>query len=221
MRRTRKQGRGITGIEAAIVMIAFVVVAAALAFVVLNMGMFTTQRARQVIAQGLQQASSSLMVDGSVTGLVDSSGDSVNLIAVPIRLAGQQPVDLNTSKTTISFILNKQAISDWYKGVFMNRSIDNVSFDPNNLTSIYNALSSASKPAGIYVFFIPDTVRINDTVLQVGEKAIVVVYFNSTVTGPKPYDSFRVEVRPPIGAPLTVDRVIPATLPKSGAITLG
>ncbi|MEM3936184.1 MAG: archaellin/type IV pilin N-terminal domain-containing protein, partial [Ignisphaera sp.] len=58
--------RGIVGIEAAIVLIAFVVVAAALAFVALNMGFYTTQRSKEVMAQGLAQASSSLEVDGTV-----------------------------------------------------------------------------------------------------------------------------------------------------------
>ena len=44
MARARKR-KGIVGIEAAIVMIAFVIVAAALAFVALNMGMTATQEA--------------------------------------------------------------------------------------------------------------------------------------------------------------------------------
>jgi flagellin FlaB len=58
--------RGIVGIEAAIVLIAFVVVAAALAFVALNMGFYTTQRSKEVMAQGLAQASSALEIDGTV-----------------------------------------------------------------------------------------------------------------------------------------------------------
>ena len=41
--------RGVIGVESAIVMIAFVIVAAALAFVVLNMGFSTTQRAKTAI----------------------------------------------------------------------------------------------------------------------------------------------------------------------------
>ena len=40
---SRRKKKGIVGIEAAIVLIAFVIVAAALAFVSLNMGLFTTQ----------------------------------------------------------------------------------------------------------------------------------------------------------------------------------
>jgi len=41
--------KGIVGIEAAIVLIAFVIVAAALAFVAINMGMYTTQKSKEVM----------------------------------------------------------------------------------------------------------------------------------------------------------------------------
>jgi len=47
--------KGIVGIEAAIVLIAFVIVAAALAFVVINMGMYTTQKSKEVMQQGLKR----------------------------------------------------------------------------------------------------------------------------------------------------------------------
>ena len=224
-RRKRVARKGITGIEAAIVMIAFVVVAAALAFVVLNMGMFTTQRARQVIAQGLQESSSSLMVDGSVTGIVDSSGKYVELISIPIRLAGQEPVDLSTSKTSVSVITNKVAFDNWYQDVTYSNSLtingSTVTIDPYNLTDIATKLSTNNANSGVYVFFLPDTLKNKDTVLEPGEKALVVVYFNNTNIGPGPYDSIRVEIRPPQGAPLTVDRTVPAVLPTGGAITLG
>jgi len=90
--------RGIVGIEAAIVLIAFVVVAAALAFVALNMGFYTTQRSKEVMAQGLAQASSALEIDGTVLAKVDN-GKLVCAI-IPIRLsAGQKDVDLTPGKS--------------------------------------------------------------------------------------------------------------------------
>ena len=60
----RQSHRGVIGIESAIVMIAFVIVAAALAFVVLNMGFSTTQKAKTTIISSLGEASSSLEVAG-------------------------------------------------------------------------------------------------------------------------------------------------------------
>ena len=52
---TRQSHRGVIGVESAIVMIAFVIVAAALAFVVLNMGFTTSQKAKTSIISSLNK----------------------------------------------------------------------------------------------------------------------------------------------------------------------
>jgi flagellin FlaB len=49
------QLRGIVGIEAAIVLIAFVLVASALAFVAINMGMFSAQKSKEVMAKAREK----------------------------------------------------------------------------------------------------------------------------------------------------------------------
>ncbi|MBC8520829.1 MAG: hypothetical protein H8D26_02395, partial [Methanomicrobia archaeon] len=64
----RKDKRGFTGLEAAIVLTAFVVVAAVFSYVVLNAGFFTTQKAKEVIHTGVESATSSLAVAGNVIG---------------------------------------------------------------------------------------------------------------------------------------------------------
>ncbi|MFB3047706.1 MAG: archaellin/type IV pilin N-terminal domain-containing protein, partial [Nitrosopumilaceae archaeon] len=64
----RHTHRGITGMESAIILIAFVIIAAALAFVVLNMGFATTQKAKTSITSALGEAGSSLAVSGNVIG---------------------------------------------------------------------------------------------------------------------------------------------------------
>jgi flagellin FlaB len=102
--------RGIVGIEAAIVLIAFVVVAAALAFVVLNMGFYTTQRSKEVMGQGLAQASSALEIDGTVLAKVDKNSGKLVCAVIPIRLsAGQKDVDLTPGKADIAvWVINKR-----------------------------------------------------------------------------------------------------------------
>jgi len=62
----RHTHRGIIGIESAIVLIAFVIVAAALAFVVLNMGFSTTQKAKTAIIAALEEAGSTLEVKSKI-----------------------------------------------------------------------------------------------------------------------------------------------------------
>ncbi|MEM4933599.1 MAG: archaellin/type IV pilin N-terminal domain-containing protein, partial [Desulfurococcaceae archaeon] len=93
--------KGIVGIEAAIVLIAFVIVAAALAFVVLNMGMFTTQKSKEVMNQALNEASSALEVDGSIMAYVNDTG-FVRAIYIPLKISpGQQAVDLSKDKVDV------------------------------------------------------------------------------------------------------------------------
>jgi flagellin-like protein len=48
--------RGITGIETAIILIAFVIVASVFAYVVLSAGLFSTQKAKEAIHAGLEEA---------------------------------------------------------------------------------------------------------------------------------------------------------------------
>jgi len=58
-----------TGLEAAIVLIAFVVVAAVFSYVVLGAGFFTSQTAQATVHTGVQQASSSMELVGNVYGI--------------------------------------------------------------------------------------------------------------------------------------------------------
>ena len=106
--------RGMVGIEAAIVLIAFVIVAAALAFVVLNMGFFTTQRSQQVISSGLSEASTSLEVDGSVLAY-SHSGSKVDYLAIPIKVSpGRDAVDLYPGRASIVYWSSGSSFADIY-----------------------------------------------------------------------------------------------------------
>ena len=60
---------GFTGLEAAIVLIAFVVVAAVFSYVVLGAGFFTTQKAQETVYKGVEQSTANIQMIGSVYGL--------------------------------------------------------------------------------------------------------------------------------------------------------
>ena len=99
----KKARKGIVGIEAAIVLIAFVIVAAALAFVVLNMGFTTTQKSGAVIQSGLGEASTALEVDGSVLAY-SAKGDYINYTVVPIKVSpGKHHVDLSPKRASVLY----------------------------------------------------------------------------------------------------------------------
>jgi flagellin FlaB len=64
--RVLRDERGITALETAIILIAFVVVAAVFAFTILQAGTFSTERGREAIYGGLEQVSSSMEVMGTL-----------------------------------------------------------------------------------------------------------------------------------------------------------
>jgi archaeal flagellin FlaB len=99
--------RGITGLETAIVLIAFVVVAAVFAFVVLSTGLFSSERGKETVYAGLAKTRGSITLTGGV--LATSDGTQVTDLTFAVTLAaGGDAVNLNpdddTNRTVISYI---------------------------------------------------------------------------------------------------------------------
>jgi flagellin FlaB len=86
-----------TGLEAAIVLIAFVVVAAVFSYVVLGAGFFTSQTAQSTVHTGVSQASSSMELVGNTYGIKDTNNDYLDYVNVTVALtAGGTPIDLSS-----------------------------------------------------------------------------------------------------------------------------
>ncbi|MDP2796612.1 MAG: flagellin [Methanoregula sp.] len=96
----KKDDKAFTGLEAAIVLIAFVVVAAVFSYVVLGAGFFTTQKAQETVYTAVAQATSNIQVVGQVYGL--GSADGIDTITFAIGLAPGSPT-LDISKMKIVF----------------------------------------------------------------------------------------------------------------------
>jgi len=109
----RFNDEGFTGLEAAIVLIAFVVVAAVFSYVVLGAGFFTTQKAQETVYKGVEQSTANIQMIGNVYGLSTDSKTITN-ITFSIGLApGASAIDLTMMKivfstpTTAPVILNQ------------------------------------------------------------------------------------------------------------------
>ena len=90
--------RGITGLETAIILIAFVVVASVFAFTILSSGVFASERTKQTINAGLQDTRSTLLPKGSARAFrgYDSSNTPVvyKINFTVANAVGGEPVDL-------------------------------------------------------------------------------------------------------------------------------
>jgi flagellin FlaB len=96
LNRMMKDERGITALETAIILIAFVVVAAIFAFTVLSTGTFLTERSKEAAYAGLQEVRGSMELKGSV--VLESNG--ANMVFNLATVAGGSSVDLSKVKIT-------------------------------------------------------------------------------------------------------------------------
>ena len=129
-----RKRRGFTGLEAAIVLTAFVVVAAVFSYVVLNAGFFTTQKSKEVVHTGVEQATSSVELAGDVIGY-----------------GWKKAPGSDTGNWTLGFIDNGEfydqltltnATETWVKAVVDNESTSwkvNVSVTYRNSTGTYTS----------------------------------------------------------------------------------
>ena len=190
--------RGMTGLETAIILVAFVITAAAFAFVVLNMGFLTAEKAQSVISSGMTEASSALLIDSGVVGQFGSTGgDQADIdltkLTFYIKLSqGHEPIDLDDSKLVATYT-NARCHGE-----------------------IYNANGTCMTVQGVN--------SDGDSLIETGEKFKVTVEFAEllydSMVDPQPasqddvyahpYEEFRIELRPSAGAVLTIERQLPA-----------
>jgi flagellin FlaB len=109
--RKAAEERGITGLETAIVLIAFVVVAAVFAFVVLSTGLFSSERGKETVYAGLAKTRGSMELTGGV--IATSDGSEITDIAFDVTLAaGGDSVNLNFSDSTNRSVISYQDTSN-------------------------------------------------------------------------------------------------------------
>ena len=200
-----KQKRGMVGIEAAIVLIAFVIVAAAFSFMVVNMGLFSTQRGRETIQQGVSEASSPLTLDGSIQVLADNSASSnATAFMIPLKTLGVRYVPMSDSETEVTLRVEQHtAIADVYHGINTTVSPTN-----SNLQALVDAVTGGSGNNTAQLFIgNSDT----DMSLDYDEKGFLVFALGTDNTA-KQREHVFIEIRPEKGAPLTIEFIIPPQL---------
>jgi flagellin FlaB len=178
-RSVYKREEGITGLETAIILIAFVIVASVFAFVVLSTGLFSAERGKETVFAGLEKARGNLEVRGALTITdVDSNGviDSTDMIEFNVALAaGGFPISLNPTAYTNTVVIN------------------------------YIDAQNRVADVGYTVLWILDD---GETLLEVGELAELTVNLpaGSTLVA---NEMFTLEVVPPSGGTLLINRTLP------------
>lgn len=225
----RGASKGITGLETAIILIAFVVVATVFAFTVLSTGVFSAERSKETIYAGLQEAKSSLEPRGAV--IAYSGG------------AGAGPT---TTVYKVTFVVGN-SISGAAIDLTPPYTADDSGTDPDfDATADYRTVISYTD-RNQHMPDVPWTIRFignasSDFLLEVGEKAEITVWLltrdntvadvtaaNATgtwvpdargghgilTTGGTlltPNDLFSLEIKPSQGSIMTIQRTVPVRL---------
>jgi flagellin FlaB len=185
LRKLGKNQQGITGIETAIILIAFVIVASVFAYVVLSAGLFSTQKAKEAIYSGLEESKSTIELKGDVMGRMENGILTTLYFTIGTTVSGDSidftpPSSGNTSLVIISYNDAYQIFPtiNWTMSKLNTTDPDNI-LDKTELFMITVDLTCVSANA-------------------------------SAEQMPTAYHTFRLEVKPPVGAILPIERTIPA-----------
>jgi flagellin FlaB len=207
-RKLFRHEKGITGLETAIILIAFVVVAAVFAYTALSAGLFATQKAQESIYSGLREAQSTLELKGAVIATSNITGDLGNIQQISFIVAnvlGGEPVDFtppnadintglaadnSTNKVVINFIDKDQTIRNlfWTFTPLGNDNSNNLLEQNEKFQVTVGDISSTASAGGNLV---------NALTPDLGANTI-----------------FTLEVLTPAGAILQIPRTTPATIDK-------
>ena len=183
----RRARRGLTGLETAIILIAFVIVAAAFAFAVLNLGFSSTQKSGEVLKAGLEEATSSIELAGSVIAMGENASGTMKVANITLYVktaVGKRPVDMSTNTLVISYLDPYKAVDRLTRG--SEADVEEIQGD-------------------------------GDTLLEYGEVWKVVIHVDQIYGGAanvklQPNDVVTIEIKPSTGSILKVERRLPPAI---------
>ena len=221
-----RQKRGIVGLEAAIVLIAFVNIAAAFSFMVVNQGLFATERGKAVVQEGLQQASTPLSMDGTIFVRTDATGTNVDCISIPLRAFGVDYVAMWKNETVVTLKVKDTAWGNIYYGILYNDTTPATPYDPTGkefdaFVGVHQNATGAKWVNGTYAAYSAtwDTAAVlaiensnNDESLNSDEKAYLIITLASSYLA-HGRDKIVVEIRLEKTAPLSIEFNVPESMP--------
>jgi len=178
-KRIYSKEKGITGLETAIILIAFVLVASVFAYVVLSAGLYSSQKAKQAVTSGLESTMSTIELKGNIIAKMSSDVVQELYLFVGIPAAGT-PIDFTGTDNGTQKVIISYSDADTL--------LPSVNWTITKLSTINT-----------------------DNLLDQNELFMLTVDL-STADNISAYDQFSLEIKPPDGPVLSVERTIPGRL---------
>ncbi len=181
--RTIRGEKGITGLETAIILIAFVVVATVFAFVVLTTGIFSSERGKETVFAGLEKARGTMEVRGGIVVTAVGAPLAVDDIQFAVSTtAGGEAIPLDPAA------VNNRTVIAYRDSVVVDNDVT------YTITSIAGDGDTLLEPGELIVINIDAATGIT------GAANLV------------PNERFTLEVQTPVGAVLDITRQLPVEL---------
>ena len=192
----RRDQRGVTGLETAIILIAFVVVASVFAYTVLSAGIFSSEKGKEAIHSGLESARSSMELVGPVVAKDNNAdGDVQELVFIVANALQGEPINLIiTTDSDTDGLLSDETTK-------LHSTI--VSYIDKNQEVTDIAWTQSQLGQGD-----------DDDLLEFGEKYEITVNVANLATRLNANDTFTLEMKPARGASLIIERSTPAVIDK-------
>ena len=186
--RSARSEQGITGLETAIILIAFVVVATIFAFVVLTTGVFSAERGKETVFAGLEKARGSMELRGGV--VVTATGTTLAVDDIQFAVAttaGGEPVPLNPTGT------NNRTVIAYRDDTIIDNDVT------YTVTNIVGDSDTLLEPGELKVILIDVATGIADVI-------------TSAPPTLDPNEKFMIEIQTPVGATMDITRRLPSEL---------
>lgn len=195
MLNMKQDQRGITGLETAIIMIAFVVVASVFAYTVLSAGIFSSEKGKQAVYAGIEHARSSMELVGPVVGKDTDDDDDIDQIVfiVANTLDGEAINFTITTDSDDDGLLSDETATHTTQISY----IDQV----QEVTDIAWTQAAVGK-------------NDSDNLLEANEKFEITVDISNLTTKLDADDEFVLEIKPDGGATVVIERTIPPVVDK-------
>ena len=196
-----KDQRGITGLETAIILIAFIVVAAVFAFTVMTTGLFSTEKAKTTAQAGIAEASSTFAPKG---GLIAECAQNAQGACTRVEALTFQ---ITTASGSTGTSIARDKIALIYSD---DNQRDSSNAEINGRAAADGILSTVT------VNKVVETTANTPELLQQGDVAEIRVVLNDTQAGGAtllgPNMIFRLEIIPQQGGSLILSRKTPPEL---------
>lgn len=176
--KIHQKEEGITGLQTAIILIAFVMVASVFSYVVISAGLYSAQKVKEVFNTGIEETMTVVVLKGDVIAKMENHEVKELYLLVGIPAVGNS-VDFTSTENSTNRVVISYVDADNF--------FPSVNWTMQKLSAI-NA----------------------DNLLDKNELFLVTVDLSSAATfGIGPYKGFSLEIKPPVGPALVIERIVP------------